>query len=64
MTWSRCCVLALWWVLLTVGVARAAEALPPGRSAIRTFGGADALRNLAITDLVQDHEGQHEAVST
>jgi PAS domain S-box-containing protein len=54
----RCCVIALWWLVLTPGSARASDgSIPPGQSSVRVFGGADGLRNLSISHVVQDREG-------
>jgi PAS domain S-box-containing protein len=41
---------------MTARPARAAD-YPPGLSAVHVFGGADGLRNLAITNITQDRDG-------
>jgi PAS domain S-box-containing protein len=34
-----------------------ADDLPPGQASVRVFAGADGLRNLAITNIIQDRDG-------
>src|SRR6266496_1572065 len=53
----RWCAVALLSMVAMLQPALADNDVPPGQWSVRVFGAADGLSNLAITNIVQDHDG-------